>query len=293
MHWKISAAAWPEGCCAWWPQLGDKYQVDELAAKYAFTGRTPMTIPQALEIKEELETIDRLLKQLEEAAKTAQIGLIDMEELAEYAEPGDIEQLNELARQIEQYVRELAERQGLERTARGYELTPRAYRLVPGAALGADFQQSPGVADRPPRAVGGGRRHRRDAADAALRVRRLAARHGHPRLAHQCHASRRAGLARTHEAGGYPGASHPQHAQVCHGGAVGHERLDALQRPVHRREADGAGLARAHPPAISGRSSAIHRSLQLRQTAALQRDHLAVAENGVARRSGGPPAVST
>ena len=53
-----------------------------------------MTIPQALEIKEELETIDRLLKQLEEAAKTAQIGVIDMEELAEYAEPGDIEQLN-------------------------------------------------------------------------------------------------------------------------------------------------------------------------------------------------------
>ena len=98
--------------------LGDKYQVDELAAKYAFTGRTPMTIPQALEIKEELETIDRLLKQLEEAAKTAQIGVIDMEELAEYAEPGDIEQLNELARQIEEYVRQLAERQGLERTAR-------------------------------------------------------------------------------------------------------------------------------------------------------------------------------
>ena len=39
-------------------RLGDKYQVDELAAKYEFTGRTPLTIPQALEIKEELETID-------------------------------------------------------------------------------------------------------------------------------------------------------------------------------------------------------------------------------------------
>jgi uncharacterized protein with von Willebrand factor type A (vWA) domain len=116
-------------------ELGDKYQVDELAAKYAFTGRTTMTIPQALEIKEELETIDRLLKQLEEAAKTAQLGLIDMEELAEYAEPGDIEQLNELARQIEEYVRELAERQGLERTARGYQLTPRAYHLFQGRLL--------------------------------------------------------------------------------------------------------------------------------------------------------------
>src|SRR3954452_1324545 len=28
-------------------RLGEKYQVDELAAKYEFTGRTPMTVPQA------------------------------------------------------------------------------------------------------------------------------------------------------------------------------------------------------------------------------------------------------
>ena len=116
-------------------RLGDKYQVDELAAKYQFTGRTPMTIPQALEIKEELETIDRLLKQLEEAAKTAQIGVIDMEQLSQFAEPGDVEQLNELGRQIEQYIRDLAERQGLEKTARGYQLTPRAYRMFQGKLL--------------------------------------------------------------------------------------------------------------------------------------------------------------
>ena len=74
-------------------RLGDKYQVDELAAKYEFTGRTPMTVPKAIEIKQELEEIDRLLQQLEEAAKTAQIGVIDMEALAEYAEPGDMEKL--------------------------------------------------------------------------------------------------------------------------------------------------------------------------------------------------------
>src|SRR5579859_1602751 len=54
-------------------RLGEKYQVDELAAKYEFTGRTPMTVPEAIQIKEELETIDRLLKQLEEAKQTAQI----------------------------------------------------------------------------------------------------------------------------------------------------------------------------------------------------------------------------
>src|SRR5579884_2739485 len=63
-------------------RLGEKYQVDELAAKYEFTGRTPMSVPEALQIKQELETIDRLLKQLEEAKQTAQIGIIDLEELS-------------------------------------------------------------------------------------------------------------------------------------------------------------------------------------------------------------------
>ena len=94
-----------------------------------------MTIPQALEIKEELEEIDRLLKQLEEAAKTAQIGVIDLDALAEYAEPGDIAKLSELARAIEQYLRDLAEQQGLERSGRGYRLTPKAYRLFQGRLL--------------------------------------------------------------------------------------------------------------------------------------------------------------
>ena len=116
-------------------RLGDKYQIDELAGKYAFTGRTPMTIPQAMEIKEELEEIDRLLKQLEEAAKTAQIGIIDMDALSEYAEPGDIEKLNQLARMVEEMLRHLAEQQGLEKTAEGYRLTPKAYRLFQGRLL--------------------------------------------------------------------------------------------------------------------------------------------------------------
>jgi len=116
-------------------RLGDRYQIDELAARYAFTGHTPMTIPQALEIKEELETIDRLLEQLQEAAKTGQIGIIDLNELAEFAEPGDLEQLRELTRQIEEYIRQTAERQGLERTAQGYRLTPQALRLFQGRLL--------------------------------------------------------------------------------------------------------------------------------------------------------------
>ena len=116
-------------------RLADKYQVDELAAKYEFTGQTPMTIPEALQVKEELEMIDRLLKQLEEAAKTGQIGVIDLEELAEFAEPGDIEQLQTLQQQIEDYLRELAAQQGLEKGKHGFQLTPKAYRLFQAKLL--------------------------------------------------------------------------------------------------------------------------------------------------------------
>ncbi len=116
-------------------RLGDKYQVDELAAKYEFTGRQAMSIPKALEVKRELEEIDRLLKQLDEAAETAQIGVIDLDALSEYAEPGDMEKLGELARQMEDYLRELAERQGLEKAQDGYRLTPKAYRLFQSRLL--------------------------------------------------------------------------------------------------------------------------------------------------------------
>ena len=122
-------------------RLGDKYQIDELAAKYEFTGRTPMSIPQAIEIKEELETIDRLLKQLEEAAQTAQIGVIDFDELSEFAEPGDMEQLNALAQQIQDLLREMAERQGLEHRDGAYHLTPKAYRLFQGRLLEQIFSE--------------------------------------------------------------------------------------------------------------------------------------------------------
>src|SRR6516165_3294175 len=122
--------------------LGEKYQIDELAAKYEFTGRTPMTIPQALEIKEELEKIDKLLKQLEEAMKTAQIAVIDLEELAQFAEPGDLEQLSALQQQIQDYLRELAEQQGLEQARQGgFQMTPRAYRLFQSKLLTRIFEQ--------------------------------------------------------------------------------------------------------------------------------------------------------
>ncbi len=122
--------------------LGDKYNIDELISKYVFTGREKMDIPKALEIKKELEKIDELLKQLLEAAKTAQIGLIDMEALAEFAPPTDLNQLEELRQQINNYVREMAERQGLDRDEKGaFHLTPKAHKIFQSRLLTRIFSQ--------------------------------------------------------------------------------------------------------------------------------------------------------
>jgi uncharacterized protein with von Willebrand factor type A (vWA) domain len=116
-------------------RLGEKYQVDELAARYEFTGRTSMTVDEALEVKAELEKIDQLLKQLEQARETAQIGIIDMSTLAEFSEPGDLQRLQELQQMVENYLREMAERQGLTTEDGAFQLTPQAYKLFQGKLL--------------------------------------------------------------------------------------------------------------------------------------------------------------
>jgi uncharacterized protein with von Willebrand factor type A (vWA) domain len=122
-------------------RLGEKYEVDELAAKYDFVGHESMTVPEALAIKEELEKIDELLKQLEHARETAQIAVVDLDALAEFAEPGDVERLEELQRMVENYLREEAERQGIDRQGNAFQVTPKAYRLFQGKLLERIFSQ--------------------------------------------------------------------------------------------------------------------------------------------------------
>ena len=83
-------------------------------------------------------------KQLEQAAKDAQIGIIDMEMLGEFAQPGDMEQLEEMRQQVENMLREEAERQGLEREAGkqgGFRLTPKAYKIFQGRLLERIFSE--------------------------------------------------------------------------------------------------------------------------------------------------------
>ena len=116
-------------------RLGEVYQVDELAAKWMFTGREKLTVPEALDVKDELETIEELLRQIEEARKNARVALIDMEALGEYVEQGQLDELDALRQQVQDLVEQMAAQQGLERTKRGYQLTPQAMRLFQGKLL--------------------------------------------------------------------------------------------------------------------------------------------------------------
>lgn len=116
-------------------RMGEKYLVEELASTYAFTGREAMSVELALEIKDELAAIDKLLEQLKEAAKNAQLAIIDMDELSELVPEGDTDALRRLQEQIEDYMREAARAQGLEHTREGYALSPGAMRLFQGRLL--------------------------------------------------------------------------------------------------------------------------------------------------------------
>ncbi len=109
--------------------LGHKYQIEELAAEYEFKGKQPMSIEEALEIKDELEAIDRLIDQLKEAAKSAKIYLIDMEALARFADDDQMQNLAGLQQHVKQLLEQMAADQGLRRQGGEYNLTPKAFKI--------------------------------------------------------------------------------------------------------------------------------------------------------------------
>jgi uncharacterized protein with von Willebrand factor type A (vWA) domain len=119
--------------------LGEKYQVDHLAAKYPFTGQKSMTIPEALEILEELKKIDELLKQLEDAKQNAQLAIIDLEELSEFADQESIDNLNKFQEQIQNYLKDMMEKQGLTQQDGRVQLSPKAYKVFQGRLLQTIF----------------------------------------------------------------------------------------------------------------------------------------------------------
>ena len=106
---------------------------------YYFTGDQSMTIPQALKIKEELEKIDELLDQVEQAEQNAQLAVLDMEQLGEYMDDETMHSLEEMRKQIDEYIEDMAERQGLNKKDGRYEITPQAYRTFQGKLLSRIF----------------------------------------------------------------------------------------------------------------------------------------------------------
>ncbi len=120
-------------------RLVERDEVDELASKYHFTGAGALDVPGALKVKAELETIDRLLQQLEQAAKEAKVYLIDMEALAEFAEEGQLENLARIQQQVEELLRHQAEEQGLISENGKLTLSPKAYRIFQSKLLDQIF----------------------------------------------------------------------------------------------------------------------------------------------------------
>lgn len=123
-------------------RLAEQVQIETLISKYNFTGKEHLTVPEAIAVKEELEKIDELLKQIAEAERTAQIALIDMEALSEFVPEGDMNQLSEIRQQVENLLREIAEKQGLSSDGKGgFQLTPQAMKLFQGRLLEKIFSQ--------------------------------------------------------------------------------------------------------------------------------------------------------
>ena len=121
--------------------LGILYQIEELDARYTFTGTESVTPEKAVEIKQELEKIDDLLKQLEEAEENGQIYVIDTEALAEFVEEADLGELEQLQQQVSDYLKQVAEEQGLDGREGQVELGPEAYRIFQSKLLERIFSK--------------------------------------------------------------------------------------------------------------------------------------------------------
>ncbi|MFQ5412101.1 MAG: hypothetical protein ACE5EC_07375, partial [Phycisphaerae bacterium] len=93
------------------------------------------------EIKDELETIDRLIEQLKEAAKNAKVYLINLEDLARFADEEQLAGIQRLQNQVEELLRHMAEEQGLRREGRQYTLTPRAFKIFQSKLLDEIFSE--------------------------------------------------------------------------------------------------------------------------------------------------------
>lgn len=113
--------------------------VEGLRDGWSFTGRRVPTIEEAIELREELETIDRLLEQLKEALRTARPAIIDLDELRDFVQDADFERFAEVRRRAEALLRQVAEAEGLVEDQEGWTLGPNALRRYQSTLLASVF----------------------------------------------------------------------------------------------------------------------------------------------------------
>lgn len=126
-------------------QLETQNEIEQMRGKYTFHGRESLTADQALEVKAELEKIDELIEQLKDAIENGQVGVIDLEDLKDFVEEGGQQALDQLKQFMDDYLEQIAESQGLDRSNGQWKLSPKAMRLYQKKLLSrifSDLQES-------------------------------------------------------------------------------------------------------------------------------------------------------
>ena len=121
-------------------RLREKYEVDQLTSRWSFSGREALDVAGAIQVKEELEELDRLLEQLREALKNAKPAIIDMDALEQFAPQEQVDSLRDAQRRVNELLERLAEDAGLARTPEGgWQVSPKAMRLYQRSLLSTIF----------------------------------------------------------------------------------------------------------------------------------------------------------
>ncbi len=121
-------------------RLRERYQIDAMRSRFAFTGRQALSVEKALEVAEELDRIERLLEQLREALKNAKPAIVDLDALSEFAPQEQVESMRELQRRVNELLERMAQEAGLSRTPEGgWKVSPKAMRLYQRGLLATIF----------------------------------------------------------------------------------------------------------------------------------------------------------
>ena len=95
--------------------IQDMEDLDDLVAgekKYRFTGSTPLSRDEAIDILKHLDDLEKLMQALKEAEESGDLFNFNLEKLAQYLGPEQFEEFLEKREQIFEKLRELLEKQG-------------------------------------------------------------------------------------------------------------------------------------------------------------------------------------